>query len=445
MPHYRRLPGSGPMIAVVLPALLVGACISGCSDGTSASQTKPTVVQTIDDAGTAPTSTKQESPLPDEEARKSARPFDHVSSVIPFASRVSYPVVDEEILWVSDQEQGNVVAVGRLSRQIVDTIPVGESPLQPAIDSDSDMVWVETDTEIVAIDRTTRQVIERVEVGWGGPFVLDAEADMLWGCTLEDAMLVVDGERRAVAATFPVYGGCGRPRIDVEEDVVYVVNEHSGTLTVFDRSSLEVVDMIEVGSEPSEAIRIHEGVIYVTNYGDETVSVIDRRTRQVIHTIPSAAYPQVDEGVGRVYVEDPRDGTTKVLDSDSYEVVGILPVTGEWTYGPVVDLESDLLWFSSGSLEPLSGKVLAFSRSSLESLGSYEIGIGVSSVFVHPGVGVVYAVDDDVDEIAVIDAVTVDVVDRISVGVDPSALIVDEDEAVGWLLCGDGIYVLDGS
>ncbi len=99
--------------------------------------------------------------------------------------------------------------------------------------------------------------------------------------------------------------GCGDNDSEVDE-LAYIVNAESHTVSVVDTARAVVVATITVGHHPLAAAAQRDGRrVYVSNFDDQSVSIIDTETQRVVTSIalsgrpyPIVALPSGD----RVYV-----------------------------------------------------------------------------------------------------------------------------------------------
>jgi len=93
--------------------------------------------------------------------------------------------------------------------------------------------------------------------------------------------------------------------LDHNSGMLFVAVRDTNEVVVFSLATLQVVDRIDVGTEPFD-VGLLDGILYVTNFASGSISRIDVATRtRILPDIPVAANPtwvDVDPISGRVYV-----------------------------------------------------------------------------------------------------------------------------------------------
>lgn len=166
-------------------------------------------------------------------------------------------------------------------------------------------VWV-VDT---AGDRITNVITEGLEGGITG-LSFDAANDRLF-CTALTTNEVVEVSltRNAGVRRFPT-GGEGAINIafDRAGNRVFVANQRSGTVTVLNAASGELVKSFETGAGAlGVALSLDGAVCYVANRGAGTVSVIETRGLSVVANLATGTHPNtvsVDPRSGLAYVSN---------------------------------------------------------------------------------------------------------------------------------------------
>ena len=106
-----------------------------------------------------------------------------------------------------------------------------------------------------------------------------------------------------------------------------------GTVAVLDAKTLQVVDSVEVGSDPV-AIVFGHGSIWVANAEDDTVSRIDPATREVEDVIGVASPVDLAVGPDAIWVASGIDGTVSRIDPESNDVVATVDLRGRDPFVP---------------------------------------------------------------------------------------------------------------
>jgi DNA-binding beta-propeller fold protein YncE len=102
----------------------------------------------------------------------------------------------------------------------------------------------------------------------------------------------------------------------------------AGVVRVFDRSSLQIVSVIPVGSGPQAIVfePITKSIV-VFNGGSKSATIIDASTQRVIATTPLAGTPSsaVTDGKGNIYVAIEDAGRIQRMDARTREVTASWP------------------------------------------------------------------------------------------------------------------------
>ncbi|MBI2252605.1 MAG: beta-propeller fold lactonase family protein [Armatimonadetes bacterium] len=100
---------------------------------------------------------------------------------------------------------------------------------------------------------------------------------------------------------------------------LYAANYNSGTVSVIETSSFNVIDTLRVGIQPARiAVSASAKKAYVSCNGSNDISVIDLNSNQVINTIKVGTGPTgiaVSSDGQKVYVANNKDGTVSIIDT----------------------------------------------------------------------------------------------------------------------------------
>jgi YVTN family beta-propeller protein len=161
----------------------------------------------------------------------------------------------------------------------------------------------------------------------------DAAGDRLFATALQSNEVVeVSLARKAGIRRFAT-GGEGSINIafDPVSGRLFCANQRSGTLTVLNAASGELVKSLETGAGALGVTLSPDGALaYVANRGAGTVSVVDTRALSVVANLPTGTHPNtvaVDRRTGLAYVtnkarmaprgqppvEDPNGDTVSII------------------------------------------------------------------------------------------------------------------------------------
>src|SRR5919108_1652143 len=194
---------------------------------------------------------------------------------------------------------GAVARVDPRSREVVATIPVGNSP--SAIATGAGGVWItdDADNTVTRLDPSSENaVIGTTSVGQG-PTAVAVGAGAVWVANTQDNTVSrIDPRTATVSDTIPV--GRRPTGIAVGQGAVWVANSLSGTLSRIDPAAKRVEETVEVGEAPQQLTVAH-GVVWVS---------VQRR--------PPADPPPTDApgGVARLLIGSDPGPTDPALDLD---------------------------------------------------------------------------------------------------------------------------------
>jgi YVTN family beta-propeller protein len=121
-----------------------------------------------------------------------------------------------------------------------------------------------------------------------------------------------------------------------ENGNMYVTNRGSGTVSIIDKSTNEILETISVGGLPSRiAFNPENGNMYVTNQGSGTVSIINSSTNRIVENISIGnQYNSLPTGIafnpenGNMYVTNQGSGTVSIINSSTNRIVENISVGG---------------------------------------------------------------------------------------------------------------------
>jgi len=159
---------------------------------------------------------------------------------------------------------------------------------------------------------------------------IDPAANRAYVTDFDEGLKVIDLANNSVLQTIPVANGPHGLAIDSNENLVYVTQVASNTLSVIDVVTGSILDVIPVGAVPQwVALNSSRTKAYVTNEGDGTVSVADKSTRAVIGNITVGTNPffiLTDPSAEGAYVSNVGGNTISVIDTASDIVVSTISV-----------------------------------------------------------------------------------------------------------------------
>ena len=114
--------------------------------------------------------------------------------------------------------------------------------------------------------------------------------------------------------------------------LAYITDEGSNMVTIIDRSSDRVVDVLEVGRQPKGIVVAPDSSrAYIVNSGSNNLTILDVKTNTVLHTanLESAASPS-DIAIhpnGRIlYIANTALNSVSVIDATSFHTIALIAV-----------------------------------------------------------------------------------------------------------------------
>jgi DNA-binding beta-propeller fold protein YncE len=204
---------------------------------------------------------------------------------------------DDKTLFISEEGAHAIAVVDVARRSIIGTIPVGMAPIALTFSPDEKRLY------------TTSQ---GAMPDWSWPTVCDSESPQSKaGLRPEGAVIVVDVAKARADPERSImtksHAGCSHVRIAISEkgDRAYVTARKSNAVLVFDTEKLvsdpdhAQIGSIAVGAAPVPVIVIGNRVIAgnsnrfgTAGSGDQSLTVIDRSNMQVTGNIPVGQFPR---------------------------------------------------------------------------------------------------------------------------------------------------------
>ena len=243
--------------------------------------------------------------------------------------------VQEERVYVSDEDGGNVVVISAASDAVIARIAVGKRPRGVRISPDGTRLFV-------ALSGTPK----------AGPGVKDS--DLPPADPSADGIGVVDLATLKLLRVIP--GGTDPELFDVTSDGkrLWVSNEDSAQASLIDVETGEIVRRVPVGKEP-EGVGIQPGgkVVYVTNEGDNMVSVLDIESGKTVAQVDTGGRPRsvafTNDGA-RAFIACETTHALTLIDARTHTRTGELELPGEGVrpMGLVVSADGGTLFATGG-------------------------------------------------------------------------------------------------
>lgn len=328
---------------------------------------------------------------------------------VPAPNDVQWPS-GGELVYVSNEDSGDISIISSVSNQVVTMMNVGRrprgirvgpagekvyvalsgSPKCPPSMSDEDCEKQLTDKSkdgIAVVDVLTME-LERILPGGSDPEQFDLSADgrrLFISNEDSDQATIVDIETGTVLKTIPVAREPEGVRVSPDGKLVYVTGETDHDVTVLDADSGDVVATIGVGLRPRDAVFSADGLrAFVSAEVAHTISVIDVDKHKVITTIEldATAKPvgMAATSDGKIlYVANGRGKTVSAIDLDTFEILASVEV-GPRSWGIGLTEDERFLYTANGP----SDDVTVVSTESMEVVAKIEVGESPWGVAIGP-------------------------------------------------------------
>lgn len=210
--------------------------------------------------------------------------------------------------------------------------------------------------------------------------------------------------------------------VSPDERTLFVAGAGDDRISMFELGSGRLIASAAVG-KPVAAIDLSPDgkTLYAITTGRAAVTVVDTRTRNVIGSIPVSDEPSslvVSADGAQLYVAARHDSTLSIVDTRRRRVVRTVAIPGEGLTSLAISVDGRRLYAGRDSL--LS--IVETGRADV--VGTIPLGRGVQAVALTRDGRKLYAAHTTSDRVSVIDVVTRNVVQRVSVGRAPSNIAV---------------------
>lgn len=250
---------------------------------------------------------------------------------------------ETQTLYGTATREEQLVAVDIASGKIVGTVSHGETGhvREIAIDEDNNLVYVSVmgqrrgnnpdapPSEVWVIDGETNElshvITNPTQTVAGVAFNEDAGRIYVTDMNLH-LVVAIDAASQAVVGSWPVGGESPMNVVyDDSKNRLLVANQGSGTLTVLDATSGELLKSVATG-EGALGVAFNERAnqIYVANRRAGTTSVVDGTSYEVLANLETGTFPQtivVNEDDNLVYVTNKAQGRGRNAPPDAPPVI----------------------------------------------------------------------------------------------------------------------------
>lgn len=256
--------------------------------------------------------------------------FPHSIVVNPEANRV----------YVSCFINGNVAIIDGKNLSVVKILSLGSGayPGKILINYSAGKFYIPNTglNKITIVDIKSNQIIKEVESGGRNPGkgVVNLRTGEVYFLHPEsNNLVVIDSTTDSVVALLPAEAAVGGPifgrpnnlYIDYDKDLLYVLNNLSGALTVIDeKTNKPVMAGIKIGTNP-RTIAFFKNKLYVTVADEDLIKVLDRNSFDLIKTIKVGDKPRGiavhPKNRNKVYVVNYNSGSLTIIDGKTDSVV----------------------------------------------------------------------------------------------------------------------------
>ncbi|MDQ2685435.1 MAG: YncE family protein [Thermoproteota archaeon] len=199
---------------------------------------------------------------------------------------------------------------------------------------------------------------------------------------------------------------------------VYVANQYSNTVSVFDSKTDKLIEIIPTGIFPySIDANLFNNRIYVTNRGSDTLSVIDGATDSVIDNIKVGQSPvqvAVDQSNSWVYVSNIDSNSISVIDGIENEVIKTIKGINA-PYGINVNPLSNKIYVSNIA----NSTIAVIDDNSNDLIKNIKVGQSPVGIEINEEKNLLYVTNYISNTISLIDGTTDSVIKTIPVGQSP--------------------------
>ena len=320
-------------------------------------------------------------------------------------AEIAWPA-DGDLIYVSNEDSGDISIIATATNQVVTTLEVGRRPRGIKVNGIGDKVFV-------ALSGSPKCP----------PTMPDEECESLATDKSKDGIAVVDVRTARLERVLP--GGSDPEQFDLNTDGrrLYVSNEDSNQATIVDIETGEILQIVDVGREP-EGIRISPDgrVVYVTGETDHDVTVLDADNGAVIATIGVGLRPRdvvfAPDG-SRAYVSSEIGHSIEVIDVKSHTVAAKIALDdAAKPVGMAIRSDGRRLYVANGRGQTVS----EIDLESRQILRSVEVGPRAWGIVLSNDERFLYTANGPSDDVSVVDIETFTVIARVKVGDMPWGL-----------------------
>lgn len=317
------------------------------------------------------------------------------------------PISATDRVYTADQSSNTITVVNPATQQVLGTISLGAQ----------------------RIERNMAPVDPRQENVHGLGFARDGSA-LIVVSVQSNAVQVIDPQTNEITTTTYVGRSPHEAFASPDGQTIWTAIRGEDYVSVIDRDSGEVLDRVATAAGPSKVVFSPDGTrAYVNHLFAQKLFVIDTATRGVIGTvdIPEQAGGSADLAAtpdgAEVWLGHPGTGHITVIDARDLSVRAVIE-TGPRTNHPnfITRDEVDYAYVTVGGLNET--KIFRRGDGVPELMGTISHqGVAPHGIWPSPDGSRIYIVLQKSDAMDIVDTATNEVIDTLSVGQDPQALI----------------------
>jgi len=207
-------------------------------------------------------------------------------------------------------------------------------------------------------------------------------------------------------------------KIHPSQNIAFAANENSGTISVIDLDSFDVIKEIPVGLVPHNIVFYpSDNRAYITIQGEDEIAVIDTIKLEKIDSIPVDKLPHnadISPDGRTLYVANIGTNDVAVIDLETKKIIKRIKIS-QGHHGIDVTNDGKRIYVSGIG----SDKVNVIDAASLELIKQIDVGVGPHGIRSNPAGTEVFVGITKTNEIVVIDSQSLDVKEKIPVGKVP--------------------------
>ncbi len=216
-------------------------------------------------------------------------------------------------------------------------------------------------------------------------------------------------------------------------DLAYIADAGSDSVSVIDPVSNTVIATIAVGSQPNGISVSPDGSrVYVGNEGSSSVSVINTTTNMVVATIPVGTLPlgiSVSPDGSKVYVVNNGSSSISVINTATNVVSSTIPLSSASPEYIATNTDGSMLYVTNFQ----SNSVSVVSTASNTVVSAITVGSSPFSIAASPDGSKVYVSNLNSNSVSVINTSTNTVVATVPVGISPYGTTVSPDGSLAYV------------